>query len=257
MTDWGAHHFDIAQWVLGMDHSGPVEILPPDGQDRKRLTFRYADGTLVHHSGYNVEEGVTFVGTDGQAKLFGVAGRAEFGSTELNRQLTEKAVTGNDLFGNRGHYADFLDCVRRRRRPVGDIETGCRSVTVCHLGNIAYALQRPLKWNPDQEEFLDDAEATRLLARARANPGRHEARMVTAWEGRSTVSACKGATTDNVPGTGTCAMIRFRELRVLIDVCDMPQISLRDSTSHVAAGAGTPSRCYTQQSRPHPPRGGW
>ena len=57
MTDWGAHHFDIAQWGLGMDHSGPVEIIPPDGHTQQRLTLKYANGVTVHHTGYDISQG--------------------------------------------------------------------------------------------------------------------------------------------------------------------------------------------------------
>jgi hypothetical protein len=63
------------------------------------------------------------------------------------------------------HYKDFLNAVRKRTRPICDIETGHRSATVCNLGNIAYALKRPLKWDPVKEEFHDDKEANGLCGR--------------------------------------------------------------------------------------------
>ena len=67
MTDWGAHHFDIAQWGLGMDESGPVEILPPDGKELKRLTYKYANGVVMYHGGLEgYGFGVVFVGTNGK-----------------------------------------------------------------------------------------------------------------------------------------------------------------------------------------------
>jgi predicted dehydrogenase len=168
MTDWGAHHFDLAQWALGQDASGPVAVLPPDGKGRRWLTFQYADGTLLYHSSFNINDGVIFVGTEGKANLNGVSGKTTFEPPGLAPRA-QPLVTAGDLQGNRGHYADFLECIRQRRRPVADVEIGCRSVTVCHIGNIAYALQQPLRWNPETESFGDD-EANRLLDRARREP---------------------------------------------------------------------------------------
>jgi predicted dehydrogenase len=174
MTDWGAHHFDIAQWGLGMDLTGPVEILPPDGKDRKRLTFRYANGLEFEHVelGREPEEyfGVTFTGTEGIIRVQGISGEALFEPRELGRECSEEVQKASDLFSNMGHYSNFLDCVRSRKKPVADIEIGARSVTVAHLGNIAYWLNRPIKWDPDNEQIIDDAEASRLTARAMREP---------------------------------------------------------------------------------------
>ena len=70
-----------------------------------------------------------------------------------------------------GHHADWIRCIRTRRRPICDVEIGCRSVTVCHIGNIAYWLKRPLTWDPVKEEF-GDAEANHWLDRAKREPWR-------------------------------------------------------------------------------------
>lgn len=169
MTDWGAHHFDIAQWALGMDDSGPVEVLPPDGKDRPLLTFKYADGTLLYHRNANPFVGVDFIGTEGKANLCGVSGQVKFDPPTLGSQV-QAAVVGSDLLSNRGHAADFLECVRTRGKPAADVEIGCRTVTVCHIGNIAYALKRPLKWNPATETFEGDDEANRYLERGHREP---------------------------------------------------------------------------------------
>lgn len=170
MTDWGAHHFDIAQWGLGMDHSGPVEILPPDGKDQKHLTFKYANGVVVRHTGHDVGQGVTFFGSEGRVNLMAVSGRAVFEPEALGRQCRDAETQSNDPLANKGHYANFLDCVRTRKTPAADVEIGCRTLTVCLLGNIAHALKRPLRWDPVKEEFPHDAEANRWLARAHREP---------------------------------------------------------------------------------------
>ena len=170
MTDWGAHHFDIAQWGLGMDHSGPVEIIPPDGQDQIHLTFKYANGVVVHHTGHDVGQGVTFFGSEGRVNMMAVSGRAVFEPEALGRECREVESLSTDLLANKGHYANFIDCVRSRKTPAADVEIGCRTLTVCLLGNIAHALKRPLRWDPVKEEFPNDAEANRWLARAHREP---------------------------------------------------------------------------------------
>jgi len=170
MTDWGAHHFDIAQWALGMDHTGPVEIIPPDGQDNEFLTLKYANGVVVRHTGHDVGQGVTFFGSEGRANLMAVSGRTSYEPEELGRECHDEEARGNDPLANKGHYANFLDCIRTRRKPAADVEIGCRTVTVCHLANIAHALGRPLRWDPVKEEFPNDAQANRFLSRAHRGP---------------------------------------------------------------------------------------
>ncbi|MFB9845239.1 Gfo/Idh/MocA family protein [Mucilaginibacter ginsenosidivorans] len=159
MTDWGAHMFDIAQWGLDMDGSGPVLITPPD-KDHKFLTYRYANGiTMTHEPEGN--QGVTFVGTKGDIHV--VRGKLETNPGSLLNQTigdNEKHVYRSD-----DHYKDFLQAIRKRTKPVADVEIGHRTATVCNLGNIAYELNRPLKWDPAKEVFLDDDEANKLTGR--------------------------------------------------------------------------------------------
>jgi predicted dehydrogenase len=171
MTDWGAHHFDIAQWALGMDDSGPVSITPPNGKDIQSLTYEYSNGVTMYHSekanGTNVN-GVLFTGSDGKV--------------EVNRgylktwpdELTKTVIKPNEvrLYESRDHYGNWLDCIRTRQKPVADVEIGCRSVTVCHLGNIAYWLGRSLKWDPTHEQIIGDEEAARWLDRPKRAPWR-------------------------------------------------------------------------------------
>ena len=130
MTDWGAHHFDIAPWGLGMDHTGPVEIIPPDGQDHECLTLKYANGVLVRHTGHDVGQGVTFFGSEGRVSLMAVSGRTAFEPDELGRECRDLETRSNDPLVNKEHYANFLECVRNRRKPAADVEIGCRTVTV-------------------------------------------------------------------------------------------------------------------------------
>jgi predicted dehydrogenase len=163
MTDWGAHHFDIAQWGMGMDESGPVEIIPPDGKDYKVLTYKYASGVTMTRDKAN---GVLFTGTEGEVET----NRGHLRTNPEN--LKDKKLGPNEihLYECRNHYTDWLDAIRKRSRPICDIETGCRSVSVCHLGNIAYKLGRPLNWDPKREVFVGDPGANRLLSRPMRSP---------------------------------------------------------------------------------------
>ncbi|OHB70359.1 MAG: hypothetical protein A2V70_08365 [Planctomycetes bacterium RBG_13_63_9] len=169
VTDWGAHHFDIGQWGLGMDHTGPVEIIPP-GNETERLTFKYANGVRMYHSDYEGFGGVTFLGSQGRIAVHGVDGATKMQPESLENEVRGAVARWEDIHANKGHYEDFLDCVRTRRRPAADVEIGCRTVTVCHLANIAYALKRPLKWDPVREEFRGDVEANRMRARSKREP---------------------------------------------------------------------------------------
>jgi predicted dehydrogenase len=164
MTDWGAHHFDIAQWGLGMDNSGPVEIIPPDDpKATKGVKYIYANGVeMIHGEG----GGVTFIGTDGQ--IFVNRGKFEAKPDSIAQDPIPE--NGIHLYKSTNHLQDFLNCVRSRQRPICDVEIGCRSVTVCHLGNLAYWNHRRLKWDPVKEQFVDDAEANYWLDRAKRSP---------------------------------------------------------------------------------------
>ena len=164
MTDWGAHHFDIAQWGMNMDESGPVEIIPPDGKDYKVLTYKYATGVTMTRSGR--ARGVLFTGTKGEV----ITDRGFLETKPENLKNQQIGPNGIHLYESRNHYVDWLDAIRKRSKPICDIETGCRSVTVCHLGNIAYKLGWPLKWNPEEEVFVGDDDANRLLSRSMRSP---------------------------------------------------------------------------------------
>ena len=169
MTNWGAHMFDIAQWGLGMDESGPIEIIPPDGKEFPDLTYRYANGTILVRDKISKDEpGVRFEGTEGMVEVSRIHFITEPG--HLKRQkLGQNEI---HLHKSSNHQGDFLDAVRTRRRPASDADVARRSITVCHLGNIAYWTKRPLKWNPKTEQFVDDPGANRLLDREKRAPWR-------------------------------------------------------------------------------------
>jgi hypothetical protein len=150
-----------------MDDSGPVEIIPPDGAEVTRLTYRYANGVVMYHGGGLGEAAVDFVGTEGRVAV----NRGSFLLTEPTTLRHEHiGPLETRLYESSNHMANWLDCIRTRRAPICPAEIGCRSVSVCHLGNLAYWLKRPLKWDPVAERFLDDPEANRLIHRPTRAP---------------------------------------------------------------------------------------
>ena len=164
MTDWGAHHFDIAQWGLGMDESGPVAIVPPDDPKAERgVQYVYANGVTVVHGNSG---GIKFIGSDGEI----LVNRGKLSSkpdTILREPLDEKAI---HLYRSPDHHRDWLYCIRKRKRPICDVEVGARSVTVCHLGNLAYWNHKKLHWDPKEWQFVNDKEANKWLDRERRGP---------------------------------------------------------------------------------------
>ena len=165
VTNWGAHHLDIAQWGLGMDDSGPVEIVgegefPKTGlfttATKVQFECTYANGVkLLCRTGGS---GTRFEGTKGWVHV--TRGKLE---TEPASLLTQ-TIGANEihLYDSKNHHQNFLDCIKSREQPIANVEIGHRSSTVCHLGNIAMLLKRPLKWDPAKEEFLGDDAANRM-----------------------------------------------------------------------------------------------
>lgn len=157
MTDWGAHRFGAALFATMHHLTGPTDILPPDGKEVKRLTFKFADGLVMYHGGTS---NITYKGTDGEL----VPGQPRKGGRPA------KSLAMPTYKGKGGIFGDFIHCVKTREKPFRDIETAHRACTVCHLGNIAYWLNRPLKWDPVKEIIVGDAEASRWLDRAKREP---------------------------------------------------------------------------------------
>jgi predicted dehydrogenase len=156
-ADWGAHMFDIVQWALGKDDSGPVAIYPPD-KDHKYLTFVYDNGTPMTHENFGRGTGVRFIGSKGIIDI-----SREYLDAIPGNLLT-KTFSDNDikLYESNDHYRNWIDCIKSRQQPISTAEIGHRTASVCFLANIAYELQRPLFWDPAKEVFKNDDEANKL-----------------------------------------------------------------------------------------------
>ncbi|HYE32611.1 MAG TPA: Gfo/Idh/MocA family oxidoreductase [Methylomirabilota bacterium] len=184
MTDWGAHHNDIALWGLGLDRSGPVSIegkplaeMIPGGFDAAseyEILYTYENG--VTHSCKSTtadtwsggvankdgqRHGVRFEGSDGW--IWVTRGNIQASNPEFLTTPLESGATR--LYESNNHMENFFECMRSRKAPICDAEIGHRSATVCHLGVIAMRLGRKLRWDPKAEQFVGDAEANKWVAR--------------------------------------------------------------------------------------------
>lgn len=191
MTDTGAHHLDIAQWAIGMQNSGPTEIIgtakfpsSPDG-------FNVA---VDYHTVYKYANGVTLTVLDspqGDYNRNGVMFEGELGRIFVNRgaiagksvdELEKKPLSRGDfklysadnldrpersgkIDSIKNHMGNFYDCTLTRKLPISDIHSQHRSATLCHLGNISQRLGTPLKWDPESEKFVNSPAADKMLRR--------------------------------------------------------------------------------------------
>jgi predicted dehydrogenase len=185
MTDWGAHHLDIAQWGIG---AHPVEIetqakfptiengynvavdfharyLYPDGVEmtvadngRNGIMFSGSEGRIFVNRG-------TLSGTPVDDLAKNPLPREKFKVYDFDNLDRPERVGKLDAIVN--HMGNFFDCIRQRRLPVSNVESQHRSVTTCHLGNISMHLGRKLTWDPKAEQFVGDDEANGMLSRPR------------------------------------------------------------------------------------------
>jgi predicted dehydrogenase len=162
LADMGAHHFDIAQWAMGMDSSGPVSIEPP-AHGGRGLKFTYANGVEMFHGG---PSGLTFMGTKGMLRVDRNLLKTDPG------EILSMPIGGVDggteptaTLWPKNHLRNWLDCIKTREEPICSVETGHRTASVCHLANIVYKLRRKLTWDAAKEEFPGDAEANALTTR--------------------------------------------------------------------------------------------
>jgi predicted dehydrogenase len=175
MTNWGAHGVDQIQWALGADATGPVAVTPITEGPNGQVVMTYANGLEVK---FILESGpmggAVFVGEKGKLEIN--RNKVTSNPPEIAQKLLEAVDVAEEerkwsdalaLWQARHHLQNWLDCIKTRDKPVADVEIGHRSVTVCHLANIARAVGRPLRWDPVAEQFMGDTAADALLVRER------------------------------------------------------------------------------------------
>jgi len=169
MTNWGAHGVDQVQWALGMCQTGPVQIWPITPDASGKVGMRYANGVVVSYElASGPMGGAIFTGENCKIEI----NRNKFATNPPDfvtnpPPAAEAAVWEGAGWIARPHLQNWLDSIKTRQLPSADVEIGHRSISVCHLANIARLLGRRLRWNPDAEQFVDDAEANTYLNRPR------------------------------------------------------------------------------------------
>lgn len=169
VTDWGAHMFDIVQWALDQDDTGPLTFTPPAEHAERGLVYTYANGISVTHTQWGEGNNeIQFIGSEGRLEV-----SRSYLRTYPNESLATSPLRDTDtqrVYRSENHHEDWLAAIKNRTRPICDVEVGHRTASVCNIANIAYALQRPLEWNPVLEQFVDDPGADLMLDRAYRGP---------------------------------------------------------------------------------------
>lgn len=173
LTDWGAHHNDIAQWAMGMDDQGPIWVegagTPPPHVSRHHydifsafdIQYGYPGGILMHCTNEG-ENGVEFEGTEGTIFV----SRSRIGASDQKLIDDPLPTNAERLEASNNHMRNFLDCMRTRQKPICHAEVGHRSASVCHMANISLRLGgRRLEWDAETERFSNDYMANTLLSR--------------------------------------------------------------------------------------------
>jgi len=185
ITNYHSHAADVIQYAIGMETSGPVEIIHPASGQFPTLTCRYANGVLLHHVDHwgQVKElykavpanarleglfGGLFVGERGWITSMSGSGPVEGGPEEILREAGLRTREVN--IGANNHHANWFACIRSGGQPSSHEEIGHRSASLGHLVALSFALNRSLRWDPAKEVFIGDDEANRLLSRARREP---------------------------------------------------------------------------------------
>jgi len=184
LTDWGAHHVDIACWALGASDTGPSKVTPVE----YKLPVEYKDGYPVVDDQYNAatsfrirvdmpndvemiitssgDNGILFEGTEG--RFFVNRGKITGKPVEdlKDNPLPEGAI--EDVYGgpvSANHTANFIEGMRSRKQPISDVWSHNRMLEICHLSNIAMRLGREVQWDPTKREIVGDAQANAFLGR--------------------------------------------------------------------------------------------
>ena len=191
LANAGSHALDCVQWALGTDETGPVEVWPEivtsteevgfgdawcPGYPKtvpanvpwiRKLTYRYADGTLLKLENDTAPVfGAIFVGDKGTLVMH----RGRWNTIPI--AISKEPIRDSDIRLHKSdhHFQNWIDCIKSRQKPAAHEEIGHRTCTLCHLGNIARRLGRKVHWDPETEICPDDDEANALLSRPQRAP---------------------------------------------------------------------------------------
>jgi predicted dehydrogenase len=165
--NWGQHHYDIVQWAAGADDTGPVELFMEDN----RSCYKYASGVVVYGKAYPGEP----VGNVGGCCCVGTKGRIAVDRDALVSDppdIVREPLRPDEvhLYRSTSHAGNFLECIRTRKKPICDADIAHRAASALLLGGVVKQLKRPLRWDPQAEQFVKDEEANRMLSIAKRPP---------------------------------------------------------------------------------------
>jgi predicted dehydrogenase len=189
MTDWGAHHVDIAAWAFNLENTGPVKVepvsavhpvafkdgLPTDPSQYNTATQFHVTATFKNGAVLHIRDSANDLGFDNGLLLEGSTGRIFVNRGKLTgdavdalktnplKEETLKTLYKGKTPGN--HMQNFFECIADRTQPISDVHSHHRAMTVCHLANIAIRLDRTIQWDPDTEQIVGDAQAATWQAR--------------------------------------------------------------------------------------------
>jgi predicted dehydrogenase len=184
LTDWGAHHVDIATWAIGMENSGPKSVegllavhpVPyKDGYptiDNMYNTATKFDVKCLYPNGVELhilsdgENGIYIQGDLGDLFVSRGALRGSAVAALKESPLPEDAIA--KLYKGKkpgNHMANFFECCVDRTQPISDVDSHHRAMTTCHLANISIRLGRKLSWNPETQQIEGDEAANGWLKR--------------------------------------------------------------------------------------------
>lgn len=161
--DWGAHHFDIIQWALGRDDTGPVEFIPKGYEGAQWHHYRYADGVTVYRDRKPSPAMIRFIGSEGEVHVS--RGKIATEPKELVRHKVEDE--SRRVHESNNHRQNFVDSIKSRKPTICPATVGHRSGTICQLAGIAERVAKPIQWDPKAEMVINNAEATAMLTRER------------------------------------------------------------------------------------------
>ncbi|WPJ96269.1 Gfo/Idh/MocA family oxidoreductase [Coraliomargarita algicola] len=162
--DWGAHHYDIVQWALGRDDTGPVEFIPLGYEGATHHHYRYADGITVWRD-KEPDHGhmIRFIGSEGEVHVS--RGKLDTIPVDLKRhRFTDDDI---QVYESKNHRQNFIDSVKSREPTICPASVGHRTGTICQLGAIAERLARPLLWDPAAQQIIGDTKAASMQDRPR------------------------------------------------------------------------------------------
>ena len=161
--DWGAHHFDIVQWALDREQTGPVEFIPKGFEGSEYHHFRYADGITVWRDRKPSSAMIRFIGTEGEV----LVSRGKIAT--IPKELVRHKFTDKDIqvYESNDHRRNFLGSIATRKPTICPASVGYRSATICQLSGIAERIGRAIKWDPEAAQIVGDKDAAAMQDRSR------------------------------------------------------------------------------------------